>query len=520
MALPKVHWITGFAGVALVVIGVWLLAGWGGVETTRAVSDVGCVAFGLFAVTCAGVAAWSGRGRDRGAWICLMIGLAGWFVGDAIWGHYEQWGRMNGPFPSVADGAYLVFPVGACLALVLFPIGYAGQSQTRLVLDGLIVAGSLFLVSWVSVLRAVFTAHSVSHFALGLALAYPVSDLVLITVAVLVLARTHTGQRATMTLLTAGIALIALSDSAFVYLIAHNDYVSGSAIDLGWLAGLLLLGVAALVRVPTLETDLGAARVPPRVALWLPYVPLLLASVVGTVYLLPRPGSAPVLGVGLLLVSAVLVRQFLVVGENRRLLVMVADQALHDPLTGLANRTLFHDRLTHALQSRNRDPRALAVLLLDLDDFKLVNDSLGHQAGDALLIGVAERILGCLRTSDTVARLGGDEFAILIEGGADSPSVVANRVIDIFDEPFTIDGQELLIRPSVGLAVAAAEDPGVSADGLLKQADVAMYSAKRAAAGGVHTFTPDMQLINIKELDLPREQNGTAGSTETASAAN
>jgi len=232
--------------------------------------------------------------------------------------------------------------------------------------------------------------------------------------------------------------------------------------------------------------------------LWLPYVPLLLASVVGTVYLLPSPGSAPVLGVALLLVSAVLVRQFLVVGENRRLLVMVADQALRDPLTGLANRTLFHDRLTHALQSRNRDPRALAVLLLDLDDFKLVNDSLGHQAGDALLIGVGERILGCLRTGDTVGRLGGDEFAILIEG-ADPPSVVANRVIDIFDEPFTIDGQELLIRPSVGLTVASAEDPGVSADGLLKQADVAMYSAKRAAAGGVHNFTPDMQLSAAAE---------------------
>jgi predicted signal transduction protein with EAL and GGDEF domain len=92
-------------------------------------------------------------------------------------------------------------------------------------------------------------------------------------------------------------------------------------------------------------------------------------------------------------------------------------------------------------------------------------------------------------------------------------------LIDTFDEPFTIDGQELLIRPSVGLAVASAEDPGVTADGLLKRADVAMYSAKRAAAGGVHTFTPDMQLSDIKELDLPREQSGTAGSTGAASAA-
>jgi diguanylate cyclase len=509
MALPKICWITGFAAAALIVIAVWLLAGWGGDATTRAVSDVGSVAFGLFALVCAGIAAWSGRGRDRGAWICLMIGLAGWFVGDAIWAHYELWRRVPGPFPSVADGAYLVFPVLACLALVLFPIGYSGQSQIRLVLDGLIVTGSLFVVSWVSVLRTVYTARGTRHFALGLALAYPVSDWVTITVAVLVLARTHTGQRATMTLLTAGIAAIALSDSGFVYLIAHNDYVSGSVIDLGWLAGLLLLGVAALVRVRTLETGLGAARVLPRVALWLPYVPLLLASVVGTVYLLPSPGSAPVLGVSLLLVGAVLVRQFLVVGENQRLLVTVADQALRDPLTGLANRVLFHDRLTHAVQLRDRDPRAVAVLSLDLDHFKLVNDSLGHPAGDAMLIGVAERILGCVRTGDTVARLGGDEFAILIEDGADPPAVVAHRVVTIFDGPFTIDGQELLIRPSVGLAVASAEDPGVSADELLKQADVAMYSAKRARTGGVHTFTPDMHLIDLNELNLPREPSVT-----------
>jgi len=194
----------------------------------------------------------------------------------------------------------------------------------------------------------------------------------------------------------------------------------------------------------------------------------------------------------LLLVSAVLVRQFLMVAENRRLLVALADQALRDPLTGLANRALFYDRLTHAVQLRHRDPKALAVLSLDLDGFKLVNDSLGHAAGDALLIGVAQRILGCVRTGDTVGRLGGDEFAILLEGGAEPPLRVANRVIDTFDEPFIIDGKDISIRPSVGLALAAAEDPGVSVDQLLKQADMAMYSAKRAATGTVHTYAADM----------------------------
>jgi diguanylate cyclase (GGDEF)-like protein len=126
------------------------------------------------------------------------------------------------------------------------------------------------------------------------------------------------------------------------------------------------------------------------------------------------------------------------------------------------------------VQLQHRDPRAVAVLSLDLDEFKLVNDSLGHPAGDALLIGVAERLLGC------VARLGGDEFAILIESGGLPAGLVAHRVVASFDEPFVIDGQERLIRPSVGLAVASADDPDISADAPLKQADVAMYSAKRA----------------------------------------
>jgi diguanylate cyclase len=504
MAMPKALWIAGFAGVAFVVIGAWLLAGWGGVDTTRTVSDIGSVAFGLFALTCAGVAGWSARGRDRGAWICLIIGLAGWFVGDAIWAHYELWARVRDPFPSMADGAYLLFPVGACLALVLFPIGHSGQSRTRLVLDGLIVAGSLFVVSWVGGLRTVFAASAAGHFALALAVAYPISDLVTITVAVLVLARTHTGQRAAITLLTLGITLIALSDSGFVYLIADNGYMSGSLIDLGWLAGLLLLGVAAVVGVPTPATDSGTAGVPPRVALWLPYAVLLLASLVGTIYLLPKPGSAPVLGMALLLVSAILLRQFLVVAENRQLLVALADQASRDPLTGLANRALFYERLGAALQLRHRNPGTLTVLSLDLDGFKRVNDSLGHAAGDALLIEVARRIVGCVRTGDTVGRLGGDEFAILSENGAEPPLGVANRVSDTFDKPFFIDGQDISVRASVGLALAAAQDPDVSVDQLLKQADMAMYSAKRAATGAIHTYTGDMQPIG-RQLQISRE---------------
>jgi diguanylate cyclase (GGDEF)-like protein len=172
-----------------------------------------------------------------------------------------------------------------------------------------------------------------------------------------------------------------------------------------------------------------------------------------------------------LLVIVVMARHFIVVGKIRRLLVRAADQALRDPLTGLANRALFHDRLTHAMQLHQRDNQSVAVLSLDLDDFKMVNDNLGHPAGDALLVLAAERILGCVRASDTVARLGGDEFAVLLEGRAEDSHLVAHRLVQAFDAPFLIDGHDLLVRPSVGLAVASDKSSDASADALLKQAE-------------------------------------------------
>jgi diguanylate cyclase (GGDEF)-like protein len=209
-----------------------------------------------------------------------------------------------------------------------------------------------------------------------------------------------------------------------------------------------------------------------------------------------------------LLVVVVLARHFIVVGKIRRLLVMAADQALRDPLTGLANRALFHDRLTHAMQLHQRDSQSVAVLSLDLDDFKMVNDNLGHPAGDALLVLAAERIVGCVRASDTVARLGGDEFAVLLEGRATDSHLVAHRVVQAFDAPFLIDGHDLLVRPSVGLALASDKGADASADALLKQADVAMYSAKRSRTSGVHRFTPDMYLVDPSETGLA---GGTGG---------
>ncbi len=170
--------------------------------------------------------------------------------------------------------------------------------------------------------------------------------------------------------------------------------------------------------------------------------------VIGVANVVWVPELAPALVAFVLLVSAVVFRQVIVVGENRRLLANAEAQAMHDPLTGLANRALFQDRLTHALLLHRRDKQPVAVLSLDLDDFKLVNDGLGHPTGDILLTSVAERIVGAARSSDTIARLGGDEFAVLLEGDAEQSIQVAQRIAAGFGDPFAIEGHHLHFGPA------------------------------------------------------------------------
>ena len=190
------------------------------------------------------------------------------------------------------------------------------------------------------------------------------------------------------------------------------------------------------------------------------------------------------------------------VTERRALERELEHQAFHDRLTGLANRALFRDRLEHALARRNRSQHPVAVLLLDLDDFKVVNDSLGHAAGDRLLVMVAERLRGRLRAADTTARLGGDEFAVLLDDPAtpDEATHVAERLIDVLATPFQLDGRELFVRASIGVALAAAT--GQPADELLRDADMAMYAAKARSRGGYQIFQPALHEAAVGRLAL------------------
>ncbi len=177
--------------------------------------------------------------------------------------------------------------------------------------------------------------------------------------------------------------------------------------------------------------------------------------------------------------------------ERVRLGEQLTRQAFYDGLTSLPNRALFRDRLQQALARSGRASNALAVLLVDLDGFKQVNDSLGHDAGDQLLKAVAERFDSTSRPTDTLARLGGDEFAVLLDGAHEAHAVgVATRLLDVLSEPVWVAGRELVIGASIGIAL----HPGGPGQGeeLIRHADVAMYAAKEAGRGRFEVFRYDM----------------------------
>jgi diguanylate cyclase (GGDEF)-like protein/PAS domain S-box-containing protein len=194
--------------------------------------------------------------------------------------------------------------------------------------------------------------------------------------------------------------------------------------------------------------------------------------------------------------------------ERKQFETQLTYQAFHDPVTRLANRALFYDRVTHALSRRRDDGRSIAVLFLDLDNFKSINDSFGHVAGDGLLRTIASRFDAALRLGDTVARLGGDEFAILLEDIERETRAAdfVERLLEVIRAPLSIEGREVSIHCSIGVAMASATvEVVITADELLRNADVAMYEAKNAGGDTYRHFAPGMHASAVEQLELRAE---------------
>jgi diguanylate cyclase len=442
----------------------------------------------LAAVSCAWAAVSGSGGRARQAWALLAASAACWAAGQATWVWYEHLARRELPFPSFADVGYLGAIPLAVAAMLAFP-GRAERAalQARSLLDGAVIATSLLYTSWSLVLGPVFRAGEGSVLEQSIVLAYPVGDVVLATIVFVVVGRTRVGG-APVLLLGAGLLSLAVADTSFAYLTQEGAYSTGALSDVGWFAGYLLVATAAR-RPAAAGITWAGRRSGRRLQLLLPYCPLALAVATSVFQQLRGEPAGPFLyWTFVALVLLIVGRQLLTVLDNqalnRRLAAMVGDlehQAFHDGLTNLPNRALFRERVGHALRRRSQAGTPLALLFIDLDDFKTVNDQLGHAAGDDLLVAVAGRLQTCVRGEDTVARLGGDEFAILLEQ-APSHEVavrVAGRILESMEPPFPLQGHQVQVGASVGVTVSQAAD----VDAVLREADVAMYTAKARGKG-------------------------------------
>ncbi|OBA93050.1 hypothetical protein A5662_20400 [Mycobacteriaceae bacterium 1482268.1] len=497
-----------FGGVFVVLV-AWALWSWEDSYRTKPVDEVAYLVCLAFAAGCVGRAASSARGRRRLGWRVLLASLTVWIAALVV-RMFEEVRLDSQPWRfTLTDLVLLFFPVGAYVSLrLLSDLGSA--SRRRLLLDGIIVATSLFVISWVAVLNPL-RGEGAAPIA---TVAHVVADVVLMTTAILVWSRTW--RRHSTGLLSAGITTIVIGDIGSVYTTGVGGYHDGGLVDLVRVAGCGMVAFAALLSVDEQPIEEPLLDLQPGVRIWLPYLPLLLAGVVAIGYEFAYHDHHVLLIGEAVLVVAVLARQFLVLWENRRLLAEVAREAFHDNLTGLANRANFLDALERAMSRRRRGGDPVAVLCLDLDNFKGVNDALGHPAGDELLIRVAERLRSTLGSSWIVARLGGDEFAALCEGHIEVLAA-ANSVLDAFATPIVIDGIPQRVRPSVGLTTAAASSQQTS-DDLLLNADLAMYAAKRDGGGCVRSFVPDLPVPwELQQTPDPAAaQRGSAQMTPRA----
>jgi len=633
----------GAIAVALAAVAsalAWDVFQYGGATATRAADDIYAIAVPVAAALMCALASRASQGRARLSWALLGASAFAWGMGSVTWFYYAVVARQPVPFPSLADAGFLLAVPFAIAGLMLYSSASSRTtSQLRTLLDGSIIAGALLFVSWATVLGPSYTQATGGFVEKAIGLAYPVSDIVMGSIVLLLLPRASRGSRVALLLVGGGILANTGSDSAFTYLQLANTYSGiSNAIDAGWVLGYAMIGLGALWAAshPS-RLRLEDERIN-RVDAFMPYGLVAVAGAVAVTAMI-RNGDLEtfLLWDGLLVVVLLVVRQLITIMEDLRLnqtlearverrtaelaereerfralvqnssdaititdaelriqyqspsidrvfgyqpadvvnrslselihhddraamqalfdnmrgrpgatghldarwlhhdgswrqsemaianllaepavkgLVIntrditdrkaleeqLAHQAFHDSLTGLANRALFKDRLQQSLARASRRQEKPAILFLDLDGFKTINDSLGHASGDELLALVAGRLRPFVRTGDTMARLGGDEFAILLEDTEEiSASIrVADRIVEALKEPFALQQQEVFISASIGIASFTGDTP----DELLRNADIAMYIAKSAGKGRYEVYQPAMHEAVVERLQL------------------
>jgi diguanylate cyclase (GGDEF)-like protein len=424
--------------------------------------------------------------RDRLAWAAMGISLLFGITGNLVYTLLIS-PLADEPYPSLADFFYLAYFLPLYVALLGLIRARVPRFHASMWLDGVIGALGAAAVAVAVLLGPALELTDGDTAAVVTSLAYPVADVVLLALLVAVGAILGVRRDRTLLLLGAGIVSSLVGDVIYLNLATQGIYAEGGPLDLSWLVAMTLMALAAHTSDPEASpaADLPATRVGWRVLA----VPLTcnIASllVLGLGWGDSIAPAAAWCAIGCVL--AALARTAVTFREVRSFNEVRAE-ARTDELTGLPNRRALLEE-TRSVLATATARRPAALLLLDLDGFKEVNDSLGHHAGDQLLRQVGPRLREGLRSDDVLARLGGDEFAVLLrDAGLDEAQDLAEYLRELVLQPFTVEGIRLHVGVSIGVSTAPV--PAATVEELLRCADIAMYAAK-SGREGVHVYVPD-----------------------------
>lgn len=406
---------------------------------------------------------------DRIGSLALGAGLLAWALGDVIWTL-----ESSPSGPSAADAFYIAFYPLAYLALIRFIRGQTNRNQATVWLDGAIAGLGASAVAAAFAFDTIVGALGGSAAAVAVNLAYPIGDLILLALAVGAIVVVP-GRPVRLLLFAAGCALMAIGDTAYLVQSSAGTYRVGTLLDLTWPGAMFVMSLSVWLPVRARVGPSDAERNPRFV------LPTLASAASLAILILGNFGHVSTVAISLAAGTLLAVGARMAV--SLRILTRLTDarrrQAITDELTGLGNRRQLLSELDRRLDPRSSSPQqpALALLLIDLDHFKEINDSFGHPAGDAVLQEIGPRLRSVARPGDVVSRLGGDEFAVILDGaGLEQAVIVAKRITEIVEQPIMVETTSLHVGASIGIALARTH--ASTSDELVRCADVAMYRAK------------------------------------------
>ena len=477
------------------------------------------------------------RPVERLGWYLVAAAGLCFTLGDDVLSLYQSVLHVNAPFPSYADALYLSGYPFLFAGVLRLARGASRAFWREENADAALVSIGVLAMSWQFLMDSYVHDVTLSTFGLLVNLAYPIMDVALVFI---VLRAILFRQSKSGFLVIMAVAMLTMFAADFAYdvMTLHNSYTTGNVVDALFLFEYVLVAAAALhpsvagVK-PTPPEDEVVTTGPADNYGRLPVV--LVAGFIPPAILVVATAShetVNVLALGIFCIVAFVVialrlgwmvermnRQARQLEENLLELTVahvhrdeleanLRHQTLHDPLTGLANRMLFEDRLAQARERSARNGGLDAVLMIDLDDFKGVNDAHGHFIGDQLLVALARRLLGVTRSSDTLCRFGGDEFLYLAEGLTDRREAedICERLIEELAEPFAFGDVHFEQHASIGVVICDSFDE-TNAE-YIRDADAAMYEAKRLHKGHFVVFTSSMHNEALSVFSLTQELRG------------